>query len=115
MVQPVTRLRPNCSMIAGQKAGRSAAGHGMPSLLHRIHGALPPDGRQEVRSSNLLSSTWSEVEFERIEQGGTAVKYRNGGLLGRRMCVRIKHLPFCWLLAAARPARSKREAEPSWP
>jgi hypothetical protein len=29
---------------------------------------LPPDGMQEVRSSNLLSSTWSEAKFEQIEQ-----------------------------------------------
>jgi hypothetical protein len=29
---------------------------------------LPPDGMQGVRSSNLLSSTWSEAKFERTEQ-----------------------------------------------
>ena len=54
---------------------------------------LPPDGMQEVRSSNLLSSTWSEVKFEQIEQGSTGAKYRNGGPVGRRTCVRIDMAP----------------------
>jgi hypothetical protein len=54
---------------------------------------LPPDGMQEVRSSNLLSSTQIRSIIRTDRTVSTAVKYSNGGPVGRRTCVRISIAP----------------------